>query len=177
MTVPKKRKPTNSKLNAQFERESVLESKRFVPEKIVSGGQTGVDRAGLDVAIALNLAHGGWCPSGRLSEDGTIPSRYEMSEMETNDYPSRTKQNVIDSDATLILYEGRLSSGTMLTWRTCQKLSKECKLVRLDRDPSSEVIRWLQQTQPLVLNIAGPRETSREGIYDRAMEFLLEVFA
>ena len=80
----------------------------FVPAKIVSGGQTGVDRGALNAAIALGIEHGGWCPAGRVSEDGTIPSRYEMTETDSADYPTRTQQNVIDSDATLILYEQKL---------------------------------------------------------------------
>ena len=68
--------------------------KTFVPKKIVSGGQTGIDRAGLEVAIALGIDYGGWCPAGRLSEDGSVPSRYNLDEMDSADYPSRTQQNL-----------------------------------------------------------------------------------
>ncbi len=104
----------------------------FVPTTIVSGGQTGVDRAALDVAIAIGIAHGGWCPAGRLSEDGSIPSRYELRETDSHEYPVRTEQNVIDSDATLILYEGRLKGGTLLTQRICRRLGKPQLSVKID---------------------------------------------
>ena len=72
-------------------------SKSFIPTAIVSGGQTGVDRAALDVAIAIGIEHGGWCPAGRLAEDGSVPSRYELRETDSAEYPVRTELNVIDS--------------------------------------------------------------------------------
>ncbi|EMI21200.1 hypothetical protein RMSM_01882 [Rhodopirellula maiorica SM1] len=149
---------------------------RLWPTKIVSGGQTGVDRAGLDVAIALGIEHGGWCPAGRLSEDGSIPSRYEMQEMRSKEYPPRTEQNVIDSDATLILYEKKLRSGTLLTRRICDRLGKAYLLAKLDVDPPTKIQRWLAQQNPATLNIAGPRESSSPGIYDRSFAFLINVF-
>ena len=108
----------------------------FIPDCIVSGGQTGVDRAALDVAMAMGIGHGGWCPAGRLSEDGTVPSRYELRETDSSDYPARTEQNVIDSDATLILYEGRLKGGTLLTRRICRRLKRPHLVVRIDREES-----------------------------------------
>lgn len=151
----------------------------FVPSRIVSGGQTGVDRAGLEAAIALGIQHGGWCPAGRLAEDGSVPSRYELTEMSSPDYPTRTEQNVIDSDATLILYEGRLKGGTLLTRRICQRQSKPYLLVKLGRDPVidavADVQRWLGDHRPDSLNVAGPRESSVEGIMERATDFLLIV--
>jgi hypothetical protein len=149
----------------------------FVPARIVSGGQTGVDRAALDAAIALGLDHGGWCPAGRLSEDGSIPSRYQLQETDSSDYPIRTEQNVIDSDATLILYRGRLKGGTLLTRKICDRLAKPKLLVRLDRDPPQSVRDWLADNQPRTLNVAGPRESTSEGIYDAAMTYLLAVLA
>ncbi|TWU26227.1 putative molybdenum carrier [Novipirellula galeiformis] len=147
-----------------------------LPTKIISGGQTGVDRAGLDVAIALGIGHGGWCPAGRLSEDGSIPSRYELQEMASSEYPPRTEQNVIDSDATLILYEKKLRSGTLLTRRICDRLGKAYLLVRLEVDEPASIADWLAIHQPATLNIAGPRESSARGIYDRSFAFLINVF-
>ena len=148
-----------------------------MPDRIVSGGQTGVDRAGLEVAIALGIDHGGWCPAGRLSEDGSVPSRYQLTEMPTRDYPPRTEQNVIDSDATLIVYETRLKGGTLLTRRICQRQNKPYLLVKMGRDDAKSVRQWLAEQRPTILNIAGPRESSNLGIFDRSTAFLHEVFA
>lgn len=149
----------------------------IVPDRIVSGGQTGVDRAALDVAIALGIDHGGWCPAGRLAEDGTIPSRYQLEETGSAEYPVRTEQNVVDSDATAILYRGRLKGGTLLTRRICRRLQKPHLLVRLDCDPPEVVQQWLGQVQPAVLNVAGPRESTSRGIYQVSFEYLLLVFS
>lgn len=148
----------------------------FLPKRIVSGGQTGVDRAGLDVAIALGLDHGGWCPAGRLAEDGSVPSRYELRETESSDYPARTKQNVIDSDATLILFEQELKGGTRLTKRFCRELEKTHRVAEINPESISGVQQWFIEQQPEILNIAGPRESTYPGIYDRAFEYLLKAF-
>jgi len=147
----------------------------FLPDRIVSGGQTGVDRAALDVAIALGIAHGGWCPAGRLSEDGSIPSRYQLQETDSSDYPERTEQNVIDSDATLILAVDRLTGGTRLTRRLCLRHDKPHLVVRMDQTAASEVRAWLRTLRPACLNVAGPRESTSPGIQDRAMEYFLGV--
>ncbi len=85
--------------------------------RIVSGGQTGVDRAALDVAIARRLPHGGWCPRGRRAEDGAVPARYALREHASPDYAARTERNVVDSDATLVLAIGSPTNGTALTVR------------------------------------------------------------
>jgi hypothetical protein len=148
----------------------------FLPSCIVSGGQTGVDRAALDVAIAMGIGHGGWCPAGRLSEDGSVPSRYDLRETDSGDYPVRTEQNVIDSDATLILYEGRLKGGTLLTRRICTRLDKPHLVVRIDHHEPLIARRWLAGQRPQTLNVAGPRESTCPGISHRAMDFLLQVF-
>jgi hypothetical protein len=147
----------------------------FVPTCVVSGGQTGVDRAGLDVAIALGIMHGGWCPAGRLSEDGSVPSRYQLRETETSEYPPRTEQNVIDSDGTLILFEKELKGGTKLTQRFCRRHNKSHLVARIDRPSSDEVRQWLAREKPATLNIAGPRESTYPGIYDRAFQFLIMI--
>ncbi len=83
--------------------------------KIISGGQTGADRAALDVAIELDIPHGGWIPKGRKTEDGVLPDKYQLQEMPTTSYPKRTEKNVLDSEGTLILSHGRLSGGSSLT--------------------------------------------------------------
>jgi hypothetical protein len=80
-------------------------------KKIITGGQTGADRAALDVAILLNIPHGGWVPKGRLAEDGPIHTKYQLKEMPTDSHEERTEQNVIDSDGTLIISHGELTGG------------------------------------------------------------------
>ena len=84
-------------------------------KRIISGGQTGADRAALDFAIDKGIPHGGWVPIGRLAEDGQIPDRYHLSEMNTKSYPKRTEQNVKDSDGTLIISHGLISGGSRYT--------------------------------------------------------------
>ena len=146
--------------------------------KIVSGGQTGVDRGALEAAIELQVPHGGWCPKGRLAEDGRIPARYRLRETDSGQYHVRTRQNVLDCDATLILYRGLLSGGTELTLRLAEQSGKPNLVVDLDADPSPQDVRnWLQEHGVEVLNVAGPRESLNPGIADDTREFLLRVFA
>ena len=83
--------------------------------KIISGGQTGADRAALDVALTLSLPIGGWCPQGRRAEDGVIPDRYPLLETPERNYQARTRRKIEDSDGTLILNLGQLGGGTALT--------------------------------------------------------------
>ncbi len=147
----------------------------FIPDRIVSGGQTGVDRAALDVAIAIGVAHGGWCPAGRLSEDGSVPSRYELQETTSSDYPVRTEQNVIDSDATMILCVDQLRGGTRLTKRLCMRHNKPHLVVRMDKGQESDVLAWLLSHRPSCLNVAGPRESTSPGIYQLTLEYLLRL--
>ncbi|MFQ5587063.1 MAG: putative molybdenum carrier protein, partial [Thermodesulfobacteriota bacterium] len=95
-------------------------------EMIVSGGQTGVDRAALDVALELGIRCGGWCPKGRLAEDGVIDSRYHLDETGSKSYSQRTEWNVRDSDGTLILTVEEPTGGTALTIRAAEELGKPC---------------------------------------------------
>lgn len=144
--------------------------------KIVSGGQTGVDRGALDAAIALDIPHGGWCPRGRLAEDGRIPDGYELLETDSPEYWVRTEQNVLDSDATLILYRGRMSGGTELTLHLAEQHGRPCLVVDLDNPlQPEEVRRWLHSHQVEVLNVAGPRESQSPGIAASAREFVMRV--
>lgn len=154
--------------------------------KIVSGGQTGVDRAGLDAAIFLNLPHAGWCPAGRRSEDGIIPACYDLRETTSRNYAVRTEKNVVDSDATLILFEDSLSRGTELTAKFAKKRGRPLIMVDIveftewdDERFESEVNRivdWIASKNIGVLNIAGPRESSSPGISGMAQAFLVRVF-
>jgi len=146
--------------------------------KIVSGGQTGVDRAALDAAIALGWEHGGWCPRGRLAEDGAIPERYRLVETESRQYAARTERNVVDSDATLILSRGPLSGGTELTRQFCRRHGRPHRVVDLEQPgPPVELADWLRRHRVAVLNVAGPRESQSPGIGAAAERYLRDVFA
>jgi hypothetical protein len=150
---------------------------RIPIQQIVSGGQTGVDRAALDVAIAVGLPHGGWCPRGRVAEDGPIPSDYQLRETESADYPVRTEQNILDSDGTLILYCGRLFGGTELTRRLARKHGKPYMLVDLEKDTRpADAVGWMRENSIRVLNVAGPRESSFPGIGNLATDWLTSLF-
>jgi hypothetical protein len=146
------------------------------PLRIVSGGQTGVDRAALDVAIALGIPHGGWCPRGRRAEDGPIAARYAMQEHTSADYDARTEANVVDSDGTLILYRGALEGGTKLTRELAERHRKALFVVELGEAPDPVAVRrWIDGERIAVLNVAGPRESGRRGICREAREFLTRV--
>ncbi|MCA9145351.1 MAG: putative molybdenum carrier protein [Planctomycetaceae bacterium] len=148
----------------------------YVVQRIVSGGQTGVDRGALDAAIFLGIEHGGWCPRGRLAEDGIIPARYELTETDSAKYPIRTQRNVIDSDGTLILYEGELQGGTALTLRFAKEHNKPCLAIDLASPLDFEMARqWIVGESLEVLNVAGPRESSSPGIADAALSYLTEL--
>jgi hypothetical protein len=146
--------------------------------KIVSGGQTGVDRAALDVALELGIPCGGWCPKGRLAEDGTIAERYPLTETPTKRYPQRTEWNVRDSDATLILTVGEPIGGTVLTVEVCQRLRQSHLIVDLADEPDpAAVADWLQAGRVSVLNVAGPRESGAPGVHDDTLAFLRDVLS
>ncbi len=146
--------------------------------KIVSGGQTGVDRGALDAAIALGIDHGGWCPRGRLSEDGRIPDAYELQETDSSEYPVRTQRNLVDSDATLILCHGTPRGGTGLTLHLAQRHGRPVLVVDLDQpDPIEAIRRWLRDQQVATLNVAGPRESQSPGIAARAADLLKDILS
>jgi hypothetical protein len=146
--------------------------------KIVSGGQTGVDRAALDVAIALNLPCGGWCPRGRRAEDGRIPKRYPLEETASPSYASRTIQNVIDSDGTLVLTVGTIRGGTLMTKNAAQKRKKPHLVVDLKQPAEIKaVVDWMKDNEIRVLNVAGPRASQAPEAYDLAVRFLLKLLS
>lgn len=141
--------------------------------KLISGGQTGVDRAALDVGLALGLAVGGWCPKGRRAEDGRIPDRYPLVETPERNYQTRTRRNIEDSDGTLILNLGKLDGGTALTARHARQISKPCLVVALEDGIEPATFRdWLAANHIQVLNVAGPRESKRPGVYAAAVRCL-----
>jgi hypothetical protein len=141
--------------------------------KIISGGQTGADRAALDVALTLSLPIGGWCPKGRRAEDGMIPDRYPLTETPEADYDTRTRRNVEDSDGTLILNLGTLDGGTALTVKLARQMGKPCLMVALEDGIEPTAFQeWLDAHPIAVLNVAGPRESKRPGVYAAACRLL-----
>jgi len=147
--------------------------------RIVSGCQTGADRAALDWAIDEGIDHGGWCPAGRMAEDGRIPDRYELQILSGAGYRQRTKKNVLDSDGTLIVNIGELDGGTALTYRFSVKINKPCLVIQAEgvrrKDQAELLNQWLHEHHIVTLNIAGPRESKRPGIYRATMNLLCAV--
>ena len=125
-------------------------------EKIVSGGQTGVDRAGLDVAIRLGIPHGGWLPKGRKAEDGALPAKYQLQEMSTASYTERTEQNVIDSDGTVIISHGLLNGGSAHTRRCARKHKRpwlHLDMRKMSVSHAAEAVRsWILRNGIEILN-------------------------
>lgn len=141
--------------------------------KIISGGQTGVDRAALDVALELRIPCGGWCPKGRRAEDGIIPDRYPLIEASLTAYPQRTEWNIRDADGTLVLTIGPPDGGTALTINLVNRLKKPNLVVDLGDGADTKPVRdWIEANKLQVLNIAGPREKDDLRIYDKAKRFL-----
>jgi len=170
----------------------------YRPRKIVSGGQTGVDRGALDAAICLNIPHGGWCPQDRTAENGSIPHHYRLQETEAREYTVRTERNVVDSDATLIVFRGVLSGGTRLTYQKATAHLKPVFLLDLESlsswinekvaDKSREeqpshpaeavdLLKWLAEGDFNVLNVAGPRESGQPGIETETARLLIRLFS
>lgn len=141
--------------------------------RLISGGQTGVDRAALNVALALNIPVGGWCPKGRRAEDGRIPDRYPLVETPERHYQARTRRNVEDADGTLILNRGTLDGGTALTATHARRIGKPYLVVALEEGIEPATFReWLAANHITVLNVAGPRESKRPGVYAAAVRCL-----
>ena len=157
----------------------MLEPKK-VPSRIVSGGQTGADRAALDFAIARGFPHGGWVPAGRAAEDGPLAPLYVVQETPDAAVEVRTEWNVRDSDATLIVTMGPLLAGSLYTWQMAGKHKKPCLHVDLavqnPSDAAGTVLQWFGETGPDVLNVAGPRASTEPGIYIKILDLLCRVF-
>jgi hypothetical protein len=139
-------------------------------QKIISGGQTGADRAALDFAIKHNIPHGGWVPKGRIAADGRIPDIYQLQEMPTDSYPERTEQNVIDSDGTLIISHGMLTGGSANTAEMARKHARPWLHLDMEKttmDKAAQRLReWIADKNISVLNVAGPRQSGDPAIYD-----------
>lgn len=144
--------------------------------KIISGGQTGADRAGLDVAIARGIPHGGWCPKGRKSEDGPLPARYHLSETPSGNYLVRTERNAAESDATVILTFSALSGGSKRTAGFAGKRGRPfLHLVLVEGREEQAAVRlaaFVRQHRVARLNVAGSRESKEPGIHARASRVL-----
>jgi len=152
--------------------------------KIISGGQTGADRAGLDFAIETGLEHGGYVPRGRKAEDGRIDERYNLVELSTSLYPARTRRNIEESNGTVIFsLERLLSEGTKLTWEHAKKLGKPVLHIYnaskegiLNQDSLRLEIQaltdFLCSNKIEILNVAGPRESKEPGVYEWTLTLL-----
>ena len=147
--------------------------------KIISGGQTGVDRAALDAAIELGFQYGGFCPKGRLAEDGIILDKYKLTELSSSQYLMRTFENVQASDGTLILHQGIVSGGTLKTKDYCQILNKPFFEVILLKDFAKIQLNfdtWIKENHIIIINIAGPRESAAP-IYNRTLLLLMDLLS
>jgi hypothetical protein len=148
--------------------------------KIISGGQTGADRAALDFAIKHDIPHGGWVPKGRKAEDGTLPEKYHLQQMPTDQYPKRTEKNILDSDGTLIVSHGLLTGGSALTGELAKLHRKPWIHIDLGTTPYPDAARmvqeWVRMNGLKVLNIAGPRASKDPMIYQATMDLLEKVF-
>ena len=154
--------------------------------KIVSGGQTGADRGGLDSALYCKVSYGGWCPKGRRAEDGKIPDKYQLQETNSASYVPRTEANVINSDATIIFTIGKLSGGSLRTMEFANKHKKPVLHINTGEYSRKETVHWILRwfegdvTKPTppkncVLNIAGQRESKAKGIQDKVMAIMVDV--
>ena len=139
---------------------------------IFSGGQTGVDRAALDAALAAGTPCGGWCPAGRVAEDGVLPECYPLREVADGGYRERTRANVLDSGGTLVIHAGELEGGTAQTAGFCRAQGKPCLLIDSNavapEAAAAMVRRFIAHHRIAVLNVAGPRASKHPKIYEYA---------
>jgi hypothetical protein len=150
--------------------------------KIISGGETGVDRAALDVALKLGIECGGSCPAGRLDELGRIPDRYPLQELEAGGFTERTLQNVKGSDGTIVIYPGKLYGGTEQTVCFCEELKRPHELIDASKlatkDAAKLITKFVRNNKISILNVAGPRQSDWPEGYDyasRAVEAFLRL--
>jgi hypothetical protein len=148
-----------------------------VVTKIISGGQTGADRAALNAAFALHIPHGGWCPKGRRAEDGPIDARFQLFETPSSDPAQRTEWNVRDADATLILsLSPILTGGSAATYEFARQHRKPCLHLSRTREGSEvmEQLRsFLEQHHVGILNVAGPRASEESEVAGFAYDTLM----
>ncbi|MBN2807894.1 MAG: putative molybdenum carrier protein [Deltaproteobacteria bacterium] len=157
--------------------ERLRELEAYKVKKIVSGCQTGVDRAALEIAMEFGIPVGGWCPKGRMAEDGPIDAKYPLQETNSTDYAIRTMLNVRDSHGSLVLTKGIPTGGTALTIKRAKGFDKDYLIVDLGKEcDAANIKEWLFGNLIDTLNIAGPRESSFPGIYDQTTLFLRRLF-
>lgn len=153
--------------------------------KVISGGQTGADRAGLDAAIERGIPHGGWCPWKRIAEDIAVPAKYQLIELPTFGYAQRTRRNIEESDGTVVFIQGpALSSGSRGTIRTAHALGKPLCVVDFSNTSLDEAVemvqRWLSDCEAFgrpidTLNVAGNRASVAPSIYAQVKAVMLRV--
>lgn len=155
---------------------TIAEARPPMITKIISGGQTGADRAALDFAIAHNIPHGGWIPKGRKTEEGPLPDKYQLQEMPTRSYVNRTEKNILDSDGTLVVSHGKLTGGSALTRELAKKHKKPCIHMDLDKVNPSEatciIAGWIKKHHITVMNVAGARASKDSKIYQAIFDLL-----
>jgi len=148
----------------------------MIIQKIMSGGQTGADRAALDVAIKMEIPHFGWVPKGRLAEDGRISDKYNLREIPTDIYADRTKQNVLDSNGTVILSHGELTGGSKLTQELAKEHHRPYLHINIHKTPpffaATQINNWIMENNINVLNVAGPRASNDPEIYKDTLHIL-----
>ena len=148
-------------------------------DKVVSGGQTGVDRGALDAALDVGFSCGGFCPRGRRAEDGPIDARYPLEEHASPSYPARTRANVEGSDATLVLTRGPVTGGSALTVDAAREHGRALLIIDLERESeagaASAIASWLARERVRVLNVAGPRESGAPGISAASCRVMTQV--
>jgi hypothetical protein len=144
--------------------------------KIISGGQTGVDRAALDVALRHGIKCGGWCPAGRLDEFGRIPDHYPVQELQGGGFTERTLQNVKDSEGTVVIYSGELRGGSEQTVRFCVDVKRPHQLIDASKISAAGAAKliadFVGENRIGILNVAGPRQSEWPEGYDYASHVL-----
>jgi len=145
-------------------------------KKIISGGQTGADQAALDIAMELNIPHGGMIPRGRRTEAGPLAGEYHLQEMATSSYPQRTEKNVLNSEGTLIISYGKLNGGSALTRQLAKKHKRPWLHLDMNKWLMADAVRitqkWISRHEVEILNVAGPRASKSPKIYETVKEIL-----
>jgi hypothetical protein len=150
---------------------------------LISGGQTGADRGGLDAAIEAGIPHSGWCPKDRRSEDGVIPDKYILKETASSGYVKRTELNILTSDCTVVFTMGKVGPGSGKTLSFAKSVGKPALLVDISHlgvdESANAVVGWLQGLgkDALTVNVAGNRESHAQGIQGNVARIMSTVIA